>query len=408
MLARSFVSWLTEQHPEIDLEVVAFRGGELLDDFVRLAPTHVLLDPSEPWDHAAPERRRLESVSLRTARLGDVDGTLLVSVAAGQILPYLPPSSRPVVAWVVEHGEDLHWLDGPLDLTARVTSWLAGSAGTRDELLSMIEPRQPVDIVEEFISDQAPLDPRVVANCRTALGVAADQLLVIGAGIATLRKAPDLFVEVAMAHGRLSAVPAQIRVARWRARHDVHSASRTRSIGWACTTSASWARWSMSTPWLAAADVFLHPARLDAFPLVCLHAAAVGDAGRGVLGRRRPGRDVRRRVRRCAVPRRGGPGREGLRAVATRPSGVDRPAAGSGSQPLHGWFRGRGASGTVARGRAHRGVWTPRSMTAPLLVVAHEATRTGSPRVLLELLRDCVPRFDVSGRDSIAVGRTAR
>ena len=30
------------------------------------------------------------------------------------------------------------------------------------------------------------------------------------------------------------------------------------------------------TPWLAAADVFLHPARLDAFPLVCLHASLAG------------------------------------------------------------------------------------------------------------------------------------
>jgi glycosyltransferase involved in cell wall biosynthesis len=29
-------------------------------------------------------------------------------------------------------------------------------------------------------------------------------------------------------------------------------------------------------PWLAAADVMLHPARLDAFPLVCLHAAFAG------------------------------------------------------------------------------------------------------------------------------------
>ena len=33
-------------------------------------------------------------------------------------------------------------------------------------------------------------------------------------------------------------------------------------------------------------------------------------------------------------------------------------------------------------------------MTAPLLVIAHEATRTGSPRVLLELLRYSVARLD--------------
>lgn len=34
-------------------------------------------------------------------------------------------------------------------------------------------------------------------------------------------------------------------------------------------------------------------------------------------------------------------------------------------------------------------------MTAPLLVVAHEATRTGSPKVLLDLLRYTIPRLEV-------------
>jgi glycosyltransferase involved in cell wall biosynthesis len=30
------------------------------------------------------------------------------------------------------------------------------------------------------------------------------------------------------------------------------------------------------SPWLACADVLVHPARLDSFPLVCLHAAGAG------------------------------------------------------------------------------------------------------------------------------------
>ena len=37
-------------------------------------------------------------------------------------------------------------------------------------------------------------------------------------------------------------------------------------------------------PWLAAADVFAHTARLDAFPLVCLHAAGVGTPTVGFSG----------------------------------------------------------------------------------------------------------------------------
>lgn len=282
MLARAFVRWMSEHRPEIGLEVVAFRGGELLDDFVRLAPTRVLLDPSEPWDHDAPDPRRQAVATQRASGGAAPAGTLLVSVAAGQVLPYLPPSDAPVVAWVVEQGHDLHWLDGPLGLGDRVTSWFAGSEGTRAELSQRLPSGTSVVVVPEFVEHAVAADDRTAANCRAALGAEAGDLLVLGAGIATVRKAPDLFVEVAM-HADAAGIRARFvwlggerdpLFPRVRAQVDELGLENVRLMGSVADLS----------PWLTAADVFLHPARLDAFPLVCLHAATVGTPVVGFRG----------------------------------------------------------------------------------------------------------------------------
>ena len=281
MLARSVLVWMTEHHPEVAVEVVAFRGGELLDDFVRLVPTHVLLDPSEPLDHAAPSPRRVEAVLRRCEGLGRVDATLLVSVAAGQCLPYLPDCGTPVLAWAVEQGEDLHWIDGPLQLRNRVTRWLAGSFGTLDEL-EELGLGAGTEVVPEFIGSTQVGDA-TVRNCRSALGVRPGNALVMGGGIATLRKGPDLFVEVASACRRRGA--SGLDFVWLGGERDplfgllVEEVERlglenVRLMGSVVDID----------PWVAAADVFLHPARLDAFPLVCLHAAAAGTPVVGFSG----------------------------------------------------------------------------------------------------------------------------
>ena len=59
MLARSFARWLRTQHPDHEIEVVAFRGGPLIGDFAELGPVHVLLDPHEAWDHGRPRPDRV-------------------------------------------------------------------------------------------------------------------------------------------------------------------------------------------------------------------------------------------------------------------------------------------------------------------------------------------------------------
>lgn len=285
MLARGWLRWLREQHPEDEVEVVAFRGGPMLDDVMRMVPVHVLLDPQEPWDHNRPDPERTEVVRRRATALGPADSTVLISVAAGQVLPYVVDGGD-VTAWVVEQGEDLHWLGPPLALDRRVDRWVAGSAGTRAALAAR-GIAAPVAVAPEFVEPPVVAD-EVARRCRAALGVPEDGMLIVGAGIGTYRKAPDLFVEVAASWHRRSHAPPATFVwlgaerdelfQRLRAEVDRLGLTSVRFVGDVVDVE----------PWFAAADVMLHPARLDAFPLVCVTAAAlatpvVGFAGAGGL-----------------------------------------------------------------------------------------------------------------------------
>ncbi len=275
VLGLTFVRWLRAQHPEVRVDVVAFRGGELAGACTQLAPTTILLDPEEPWDHADPPPDRCADLLAATRRLDPVDVTLAVSVAAGHSLPYLLDRSGAVVCWAVEQGEDLHWLDGPADLRNRTGRWLAGAPEVAAELRSRLDADTPVHVVPEFVDRRRAVDDLQVAHCRGALDPTGSELLVVGAGIATHRKATDLFHEVAVVHDRVAGGPtawAWLGGERDPLFHRVLDEARRGPVR----------RFRMFgtvddiVPWLAAGDVLLHPARLDAFPLVCLHAAFAG------------------------------------------------------------------------------------------------------------------------------------
>lgn len=276
MLALAFARWLLDCGRQgSSIEVVAFRGGPLLDTFSDLGPVHVLLDPSEPWDHAEPDRGRVEVVRRRASGVVPADVMLAVSVAAGQVLPYLPRPMPPLVTWSVEQGEDLHWVTAGLGLVEHTAIWLAGSEGTREEVEQLLGEPGDVRLSPEFVELPAGVVPQAVANRRTAMGADGRRLLVVGAGIATVRKAPDLFLEVALELRRRGAddvgfvwiggerdemFPRLLQEVDRLGLRDVRFLGNVEDV----------------VPWIAAADVMVHPARLDSFPLVCLHAALAG------------------------------------------------------------------------------------------------------------------------------------
>lgn len=285
MLARATAGWLHEHVPGIELDVVAFRGGPMLDDMVGLGPVTVLLDPSEPWDHDHPDPARRDEVLARAEHLDDVDLQLAVSVAAGECLPYLPPCDGPLVTWCVEQGPNLHWIDAGVGLRERTTLWLAGSAGIAVELGARLGTSSP-PVVPEFVPGPDPA-AAALGHCRTTMSAGASGLVVVGAGIATERKAPDLFIELAAEARRRGRT--EDRFVWFGGEHDPMLASlldEVRRLGLRSVRFLG--NVDDIEPWLAAADVLVHPARLDAFPLVCLHAAlggtpVVGFAGVGGL-----------------------------------------------------------------------------------------------------------------------------
>ncbi len=283
VLGLTFVRWMRRARPDVDVDVVTFRGGELAGWSTRLVPTTILLDPDEAWDHADPPPARCAELHRLTRHLEPADVTLLVSVAAGHSLPYLCGSTGPVVCWAVEQGEDLHWLDGPADLRGRTSRWLAGAPDVADELSGQLPHDTEVHVVPEFVDRVGPVDGAQVEHCRGALDPTRSELLAVGAGIATHRKAPDLFHETAVAHDRIAdgtTAWAWLGGQRDPLFHPVLDEARRGPV----PRFRMFGNVEDVVPWLAAADVMLHPARLDAFPLVCLHAAFAGTPVVGFSG----------------------------------------------------------------------------------------------------------------------------
>lgn len=284
MLAAGVVGACLAHRPTWEVDVVAFRGGPLRDELAALVPVHVVLDHHEPWDVAAPPPDREAALRARLATLPEASTHLLVSVAAGQVLPLLPPELGPVVTWVVEVGDDLHWVDEPTGLLERTTAWWVGSAASEADLR-----RRPTlaavatELAPEFVADPATLAGEVVAARRRELGAGPDDLLVVGAGIGTWRKGLDLFAEAAALLG--GRCPGAVRC-HWVGGSDdplwplVEADRRHRGLAHLSLEPAV----ADLAPTFAAADVVLHPARLDAFPLVCVQAASLGTPVVGFSG----------------------------------------------------------------------------------------------------------------------------
>ena len=275
MLVRSFVRWLHEQVPLDPIEVLAFRGGPLEADLEPMARVTVVLDHHEPWDHERPDPDRAAALRRRLATLEPVDVNLLVSTSGGQVLPLLGDHVGPVVTWSVEMGPDLHWLDGDvISLRARTDVWLAGSSTTAAELARLLDGPAPA-VVPEFVDQPSPASAEEEDRVRSATGIDPATPLVLGAGIGTHRKGMDLFVEVAVAVAARTDRPVHFAWVGGEADplYPLVDAEVQR-LGIEHVTLHPPV--PDLTPWLRTASLFVHTAREDAFPLVCLHAAAVG------------------------------------------------------------------------------------------------------------------------------------
>lgn len=274
LLALRFLRWLREERPDWRLSTVSLGGGtDLLAEFERLGPTlqESPVDPAGSLQH----RLRAEVLNRRTRRHltanGPVDLTHVHCAGSMRVLDVSPPS--PVLCHLHELsvGLDLHLRARARAHVASADRYVAVADSVRSEFLERFDV-DPGSVERQFgFVDEADLPGPVD---RTELGLPADCVLVVTSGVRHWRKAPELFVRVAR---RLVETRPDVdwRFV-WVGGSDVGGLEALVAAAGLGSVVSFLGHRPDSLRWVAAADLFFLPAREDAFPLVCVEAAALG------------------------------------------------------------------------------------------------------------------------------------
>ena len=252
-------------HPSIRPEVVLLEGGPLLDTISDLAPTWVLDRP-----HRGRGRPRGEVVVVNTA------GSI-------RALPFLGRRPHRLVSHVHElstgfefhlTAERRHLLlttsDEVWTVADAVTDYLVQRHGLDADRVRCHRGVLPDDAFD------AP-DDAAGAALRAGLGIAPDAVLLGASGTLDWRKAPDLFVRILAEVERRTDRP--VHAAWFGGSPDGPWARHLRAMAAGCGLTdrvhlvPEQDRPDRSFP---ALDLFVLPSREDAYPLVCLEAAAAG------------------------------------------------------------------------------------------------------------------------------------
>lgn len=277
LFALQFLRWLRTTDPSWRTSTLFLdEGGPLEPDFAALGPTFEAegLVPYSAGRHRlrrALVHRDHRRLRRRLEQLGPVSVAHVHCAGSLRVLPALPPA--PVLGHLHELsvGLDLHL--GPLARRqiTRADRYLAVSDGVRAEFLA----RFPVDpgLVERqwgFV-DEARLPP---PDNRSRLGLAPHEMVVVCSGVRHWRKAPELFVRTARA--AIEQAPDVAWRFIWVGGADVGGLEDLVAAAGLTERITFLPHQDEPLAWIEAADIFLLPAREDAFPLVCVEAAAIG------------------------------------------------------------------------------------------------------------------------------------
>ena len=276
LFALRYLRWLKEQRPGWRTDTLFLdSGGDLVGAFENLGEV-VIRERAGSTSHAWAASR-LADRGLRR-RLGDLGPLDLVHVhCAGSMraVPILP--SAPVLCHLHELsvGLDFHLDPGARRHLTEAQQYIAVSNAVRIEFLERFPvPPERVEQHWGFV-DRGSLD---VVPDRAALGAGDDDFLVVSSGVRHWRKAPELFLRVA--HRARVRHPGRRWRFVWIGGGSPHGgpdayAHLTAEVGPTGTVRFV-DHVEDPLPLIAAADVFLLTAREDAFPLVCVEAAALG------------------------------------------------------------------------------------------------------------------------------------
>jgi glycosyltransferase involved in cell wall biosynthesis len=282
------VRWLQE-HTDLSFEVLLERGGALEPDFREVAPLRVarpaLVPARSPfgklanrWRQSAPGEARRWAALRRELAASPPDLVFFNSLASANLLETLGSVLRcPIAGRVAELRPT--WSEfGEARVRALCTrsrALVAVSRACRDDLLAL-EPAlaDRVQVVHGFapLRDVPGESGRELRRC---LDIPDDAVVVGGAGTVGWPKGTDLFVHLARLVDARSEVP--VHFVWFGADPSGREVPRLRAD---CLRAGLGERVHFPGPTArpgdhyAAFDLFAHTSRFDAFPLVCVEAAA--------------------------------------------------------------------------------------------------------------------------------------
>jgi glycosyltransferase involved in cell wall biosynthesis len=272
--------WL-RAHTDVPTRVVALEGGPLADEVRRLTRLDIVGEPHRARGHRGRLRRRADPWRQRPDERPDPDALIYVNTAwSVRGLHYLPGHRGPVVAHVheLEVGLDYHLPPPDRDVLFRADHWIAASQAVARNLADRWSLRAEVRVHHEMIDTSAPtaVPDDEVRALRSSIGAGAASFVVGTTAVVNWRKAPDLFVELAATIVR-SQPDLDVRFA-WvgvdesdpltaAVRRDARRAGIAERFHLVPVSDRPEA-------WMRAFDLFVLPAREDAYPLAALEAAA--------------------------------------------------------------------------------------------------------------------------------------
>lgn len=291
MILLDLLKWI-DANTDTRFEVLLWSTGSLRPEFEALAPVH---DADELRSgplatlaalvgrlgrRGATAGRWLSELPLRWSlwRIRDLQTVVVVSIGPNDYLRLLRPRRPRVVTMALELGLQLVHLDDNDGRLRRETDrFVAGMPVIRDALVEEFGiAADRVAVAREFVNTTPP--PVVREVRRDELGIPDDAVVVGSAGVMEWRKAPEYFVQIAKAAAtRAPDLPLHFV---WIGGDDQGYAARLADeIAMAGLTGRVHFPGRQPNPWdwFRLFDLFVLTSREDAFPLVCLENASVGN-----------------------------------------------------------------------------------------------------------------------------------
>lgn len=291
MILLDLLKWISA-NTDTRFEVLLWSTGALRPEFEALAPVHdadeLRAGPLAALGAAvgrlgprgARVGRWLGELRLRWSllRIRGLRTVVVVSIGPNDYLRLLRPRRPQVVTMALELGLQLVHLDDHDGRLRRETDrFVAGMPVIRDALIDEFAiPADRVAVAREFVNTTPP--PPVHEVRRDELGIPADAVVVGSAGVMEWRKAPEYFVQIAKA-AQVLAPDLDLHYV-WIGGDDQGYAARLADeVARAGLSGRVHLPGRQSNPWdwFRLFDLFVLTSREDAFPLVCLENASVGN-----------------------------------------------------------------------------------------------------------------------------------